>query len=78
MNSREERDLLHTSQTDPFPHGESCLYDRSNLVIRPNALSGGSSYTFRLSAMDTGSLKTGGHWYRFFSPGRNPFQYVFP
>lgn len=32
---------------------------RSNLVVRPNVLSGGSSYTFRLSAMDTLSLTTG-------------------
>ena len=33
--------------------------DRLNLVVRPNVLSGGSSYTFRLSAADTVALTTG-------------------
>ncbi|CAM9419179.1 unnamed protein product [Pylaiella littoralis] len=31
----------------------------ANLVTRPNILTGGSSYTFRLSAMDAESLETG-------------------
>ena len=32
---------------------------RPNLVIRPNVLTGGSTYTFRLSATDSVSLATG-------------------
>lgn len=32
---------------------------RINLVARPNVLAGGSSYTFRLSAVDSVSLETG-------------------
>ena len=53
----------HPPRSEPFLHGESCVRGRLNLVIRPNVLRGGSAYTFRLSAVDTGSLKTGERWY---------------